>query len=163
MGDGFVVNLEISVRKNSKNNGELREAEAARAESVDNEPRVGEPSDFGENEAYNEGDISRVLLVALDEDVVRGGETDEKFGGDEDDRIGDGGEDGGGRRPEEDRNEGLDDGEARRGTGFDKNEPDGIANHENKVNWEEGGAGGVGEKDEADADDEIDEAGAEIK
>ena len=53
MGDGFVVNLEISVRKDSKDNGELREAEAARAESVDNEPRVGEPCDFGENETYN--------------------------------------------------------------------------------------------------------------
>jgi len=85
VGDGFVVNLEISVRKNSKNNGELREAEATRAESVDNEPRVGEPSDFGENEAYNEGDISRILFVALDEDVVRGGETDKKFGCNEDD------------------------------------------------------------------------------
>lgn len=85
MGDGFVVNLEISIRKNGKNNGELGQTEAARAESVDNEPRVGEPSDFGENEAYNEGDISRILFVALDEDVVRGGKTDEELGRDEDD------------------------------------------------------------------------------
>ncbi len=85
MGDGFVVNLEIGVRKDGKDNGELREAKAARAESVDNEPRVGEPGDFGENEAYDEGDISRIFLVALDEDVIRGGETDEELGRNEDD------------------------------------------------------------------------------
>lgn len=95
--------------------------------------------------------------------MVRSGETNEKFGGDNDDWIGNGGEDSGGRRAEEDCGEGLEDGEARSGAGFDENEPDGVANHEDEVDWEEGGAGGVGEEDEADANDEVDEARAEIE
>lgn len=95
--------------------------------------------------------------------MIRSGETDEKFGGDDDNRVRNGGKDSGGRRAKEDCGEGLEDGEARPGAGLDENEPDGVANHEDEVDWEEGGAGGIGEEDEADADDEIDEARAEVE
>lgn len=163
MSDGFVIELEIGVREDGEDDGELGKTEAAGAESINDKPRVGEPGDFREDETSSEGDVGRVFFVALDEDMVRGGEADEELGGNDDDWVGNGGKDGGGRRAEEDSNEGLDDGKARRRARFNKDQPNGIANHEDEMDREKSRAGGVGEKDETDADNEIDEAGAEVE
>lgn len=50
-----------------------------------------------------------------------------------------------------------------RRTRFDKNEPDGISSHEDEMDWEKGSAGSVGKQDKTHADDEVDEAGANIE
>lgn len=146
-----------------ENEGELRNADAGIGDGIDNEPSMGEPGDFREDEAADDRDKGVFLVGGLDEDVVSGGETDDKLGDDEDPGIGEGGEDAGGGGAEKDGDEGLDYGEVERRAGLNHDEPEGVAGHEGEVDGEEGGAGGVGEEDKADTDNEVDEARADIE
>ncbi len=57
----------------------------------------------------------------------------------------------------------MDDGEGFGRTRFDEDEPNCITSNQEKMDGEKGSAGGVGKEDEADADDEINEAGAEVE
>jgi len=124
---------------------------------------MGEPSDFGENEAAGHGNKTGVVLAVLDKEVVGGGVTDEETSNDEDRGIGNGGENRGGGSAEEDGSEGLDDSKDLGGTGFNQDEPDGVADDERDMNGENGGAGGVGEENETGTDDEVNEARADIE
>ena len=47
----FGVDFEVGEGEYGENEGELGDADAGGAEGVDDEPRVGKPSDFGKNEA----------------------------------------------------------------------------------------------------------------
>ncbi len=49
VGGGFVEELEIGVGEDGEDDGELREAKAAGAEGINNEPGMREPGDFREN------------------------------------------------------------------------------------------------------------------
>ncbi len=82
------VDFEVGKGDNRQNKRELRDADAGRAESIDNQPAMSEPGDFGEDKAKNERDIGRIVAVSLDEDVMRGGVADNKFADNEDGRVG---------------------------------------------------------------------------
>lgn len=56
----------------------------------------------------------------------------------------------------------MDDVPASGRTRFDQNQPDGIAYDESEMDGEESGAGEIGQKDEASANDEVDQAGAKV-
>lgn len=95
--------------------------------------------------------------------MVSGGETDDEFGNNQYPGIGERGEDAGGSGAEEDSDESLDHGEIEGGAGLDDDKPESVARHEGEVDGEEGGASGVSQEDEADADDKVDEAGADVE
>ena len=88
----------------------MGDTDASRADRVDDEPGVGEPGDFGTNQAENERDQGTILAIALDEDVIRGGVADNEGRDHEDDRVGDSGEDRGRSRADQDCAEGLENG-----------------------------------------------------
>ena len=159
----FGVDFEVGEGEYGENEGELGDADAGGAEGVDDEPRVGEPSDFGKNEAGEKGEEVAVAGVGLDEDMVGGGIAKEEGGGDENDGVGEGGKNTGGGGAEDNSNEGLGDGEGGGGAGLDQDEPSGVADHEEKVDGEPDGAGAEGEQDKTGADDEINKAGAEVE
>lgn len=89
----------------------MRNADAGGGEVIDDEPRVGEPGDFGAEKTTNERDEGNLMIVTLDEDVSGGGVTDDKFGDDQNDRVGDGSKNRCGGGADKHGDEGLNDGE----------------------------------------------------
>ena len=61
-----------------EDNRELWDHDAGCTEGVDNEPRVGEPGDFGGDKTGAEGEKAEFVFVALDEDVTHARKADEE-------------------------------------------------------------------------------------
>ena len=95
-----VANLEVGVGENGKDDAELRDADAGRAESIDDEPGMGNPGDFRKYETAGHGDETGIVFAILDEEVVRGGIADNETSNDEDGGIGNSGENCCGRNAE---------------------------------------------------------------
>ncbi len=106
-----VANLKIGICDDGEDDAELGDADAGRTESVDDEPSVRNPSNFGEDEATGHRNETGVFLAVLDEEVIRSGVTDNETGDDKDGRIGNCGKNRSGRRAEEDSGDGLNDSE----------------------------------------------------
>ena len=74
-----------------------------------------------------------------------------------------GGEDGDGGSAEKDGGESLNEVPSFGGFGLDDGEPEDVGGTENIVNREDSGAGEVGEEDDGEADDEVDEVGLDVE
>ena len=68
----------IDKGENRKNDGKLRNTNTGRAKGVDNAPGTREPGDFCEYETANKRSKRKILVVALNEHMPRGGVADQK-------------------------------------------------------------------------------------
>lgn len=66
MFDDGLAGAVVDKRKEREDDGELRDANASGAISIDDDPEMAEPGDFGENEATDESGKGMLLVVALD-------------------------------------------------------------------------------------------------
>ncbi len=66
MSRDFRLDFEIGKSKNGEDETELGDADTGCAEGVDDEPRIGNPGDFGEEKPANERDEGGVVMIVLD-------------------------------------------------------------------------------------------------
>ena len=120
MGLEFGVDFEVGESEDGEDEGELGDADAGGAKGVEDEPRVGEPGDFGEDEAVNQREKVGVFGAGLDEDVVGGGVAEQEGGGNEQNGVSEGGENAGGGGAEQDGDKSLDNRESGGGAGLNQ-------------------------------------------
>lgn len=106
-----VANLKIGICDDGEDDAKLGDADAGRTESVDDEPSVRNPGNFGEDETAGHRNETGILFAVLDEEVIRSGVADNKTSDDKDGRIGNRSKNCGGRGTEEDGGDGLNDSE----------------------------------------------------
>lgn len=149
-------------RKDGENDGGLGDGDAGQAKSIDDEPAIGKPGDFCTDEATGKGEQAEVVFVGLDQDVARGSEADDKTEDGHKKRVGAGKKHGGGSGAKKNGDERLKLGGKLGRARLENNEPKGVANSQDSVDGKPGGAGAIGDKDKADAHDEIHQRGKQV-
>ena len=80
---GLVLNhsltsIVVDEGENSKNDSELRDANASVSESIDDGPRITEPGNFGKDKPANQGGKGKIFVVALDQSVATSSITNQE-------------------------------------------------------------------------------------
>ena len=76
--DDGLAGAVVNKSENSKDNGQLRDADAGVAKGVNDGPGMAKPGDFGEDQATGEGSKEKIVIVGLDKHVAGGGIADEE-------------------------------------------------------------------------------------
>ena len=64
------LDFKIRVSEDGENQAGLRKTDTSGSDGINDEPRAGEPADFGRDKADDEGDEWGVVFAVLDENVV---------------------------------------------------------------------------------------------
>ena len=159
-----VINTTEKKTEKGEDDGGLRDDDASAFELIDDIPRVAEPCELGGDKSGSKGEQAEVLFVArLGDDVTTGAIANDEGGDDGEDGVIGCGKKSGGGGAEEYCHERLDFDPEGGGAGFNQNEPDSVKGSEQPMCEQKIDTGNIGEQDETDTNDDVDEIRLKVK